>query len=84
MKAIENRKQAIQKGFGGPFIVDEEMAAQFSELPPQLKPNPNGLTDQQFKVYEDFQKLNRLAAPQPSLSSTNSASSQRLLDQEQR
>ena len=29
-----------------------------SDLPQALRPNPNGLTDDQFKVYKDFSKLN--------------------------
>lgn len=36
---------------------DEAMMAQFVDLPSQLKPNPDGLTDAQFQVYEDFERL---------------------------
>jgi hypothetical protein len=42
--AIEKRKKQVQ---GQPFR-DEEVIKQFSELPPQLQPNPNGLTNAQF------------------------------------
>ena len=33
--------------------------SQFSELPAQLQPNQNGLTPEQFQVYEDFSLLNK-------------------------
>lgn len=38
-------------------LQDEAMIAQFVDLPQQLKPSPDGLTDAQFQVYEDFERL---------------------------
>lgn len=35
------------------------MIAQFAELPQQLKPNEEGLSDAQFQVYEDFALLSK-------------------------
>ena len=46
------------KDLGIPFFRDETIISQFTELPPQLKPNQSGLTDAQFQVYEDFARLN--------------------------
>jgi hypothetical protein len=51
-QAIERRQRS--KELGITRFKDENIVAQFSELPPQLQPNHNGLTAPQFKVYEDF------------------------------
>ena len=46
MTAVENRKQAEERGIR-PYR-DNRIVAQFQELPPQLQPNQNGLTNAQF------------------------------------
>ena len=52
------------------------MIAQFADLQPQLQPNPNGLTDAQFQVYEDFQRLNTTATKRQDSATNESAGSQ--------
>ncbi len=42
-RAIDVRKRS--KEAGTTYFRDESIASQFSELPPQLQPNPNGLTE---------------------------------------
>ena len=39
---------------------------QFADLPQQLKPNEDGLSIEQFKVYEDFAHLNQIVTHNPS------------------
>ena len=36
---------------------DSKINVRIQELPAQLRPNINGLTKDQFKVYKDFSKL---------------------------
>jgi hypothetical protein len=38
--------------------LDDQYVGQFADLPQQLKPNEDGLSIEQFKVYEDFAHLN--------------------------
>ena len=53
--AMEKRRQANQRG---EQFVDEQHIANFAELPEVLRPNVNGLTQSQLRVYSDFSKLN--------------------------
>ncbi len=52
-RAIDQRKAHAA---GNPFR-DESVIRGFQDLPPQLQPNPSGLTETQFQVYEDFNRL---------------------------
>ena len=54
--AIDKRLNAAQLNRQ---FVDETYVQNFADLPDQLKPNRNGLTPQQLKVYSDFSKLNQ-------------------------
>lgn len=56
IQAVEKRKRAEELGIK--LFKDEDVVAQFVDLPPQLRPNQNGLTPAQFQVYADFAKLN--------------------------
>ena len=51
-QAVERRQRSEELGIK--LFRDENIVAQFQELPPQLQPNINGLSTAQFKVYEDF------------------------------
>ena len=53
--AMEQRKQAIARGV--PFV-DEQHVGNFTDLPDILRPNPNGLTQGQLRVYSVFSKMN--------------------------
>ena len=58
MRAIEARQAARSpQEFKNNALMDEAMLSQFAELPQQLKPSPDGLTDPQFQVYQDFARL---------------------------
>ncbi len=70
--AIEQRRNA--GGSNGPFFVEEAQAQHLSELPAQLKPNPNGLTEAQFQVYEDFSRLNTIQKPRDPATDNRGAS----------
>ena len=51
IKQIENKKQnKIDKQ------QQKELLMKMKDLPDSLKPNPQGLTEEQFKVYENFEK----------------------------
>lgn len=54
--ALEKRRRAQE--LGETTFYDDQMSVKINELPVQLRPNPNGLTEDQFKVYKDFAKLN--------------------------
>jgi hypothetical protein len=54
-QAIERRKRSQELGIR--LFRDESIVAQFQELPAQLQPNQTGLTQAQFQVYQDFQRL---------------------------
>lgn len=54
--AMERRRQALQRHVN---FVDEEYVSNFLELPELLRPNLNGLTPNQLRVYSDFSKLNQ-------------------------
>ena len=59
-KAIDVRKEA--KGSDNPTSFKDEMLVQLlSDLPPRLQPNPEGLTESQFQVYEDFDRITNFA-----------------------
>lgn len=47
-RAIEIRKRAGSQAEFKKVYIDESLIAQFSELPQQLKPNEDGLSDAQF------------------------------------
>ena len=54
-RAVEIRKRAAsQAEFRKVYVEDEGLMAQFADLPQQLKPNEEGLSEAQFQVYEDF------------------------------
>lgn len=61
-RAVEIRKRAATpaefRKTAAPYL-DENLIAQFAELPQQLKPNEEGLSDAQFQVYEDFAQLSK-------------------------
>lgn len=56
-QAIDSRLRCQELGIKQ--FRDDNIASQFNELPPQLQPNKEGLTDSQFQVYEDFQLLSQ-------------------------
>lgn len=47
-RAIEIRKRAVNQAEFRKAYIDESLIAQFSDLPQQLKPNEDGLSDAQF------------------------------------
>ena len=60
-RAIEVRKMAASaQEFRGNYI-DQSLITQFADLPQQLKPSEEGLSDAQFQVYEDFANLSRIS-----------------------
>ena len=66
IEALEKRRKS--KEAGEQFFVDKDIAASIAELPAQLQPNKGGLTQDQYKVYSDFAKLNsKTKLDQPSL-----------------
>ncbi len=56
-EALQARRQAKEAG-EKTFKDTTQLNMVVSDLPQALRPNPNGLTDDQFKVYKDFSKLN--------------------------
>lgn len=54
--AIDKRQRAQE--LGTTHFFDDTNQVHTPDLPQQLKPNTNGLTEDQFRVYTDFSKLN--------------------------
>lgn len=69
--AIFERDQIARKGDSN--FKDPNMIGILNELPKQLQPYESGLTDEQFRVYEDFQKIGKTEGAQtaPSVSLTD-------------
>ena len=55
-EALMARRKAQEAG-EKTFKDTSQMSMVVNELPAALRPNPNGLTEDQFKVYKDFSKL---------------------------
>lgn len=53
---MERRREANARG--EPFV-DQQHVANFVDLPAILRPDVNGLTKEQLRVYSDFSKLNQ-------------------------
>jgi hypothetical protein len=56
LQAVERRQRSAELGIR--LFKDETIVGQFHDLPPQLQPDPAGLSPAQFTVYQDFAKLN--------------------------
>ena len=53
-QALEKRRKATESN---EMFRDNKINIMFNQLPVQLRPNINGLTEDQFQVYKDFSKL---------------------------
>ena len=54
-QALESRRKSRE--LSEKQFRDNKINIMFNQLPVQLRPNMNGLTDDQFQVYKDFSKL---------------------------
>ena len=78
LQAVERRQRSAELGIR--LFKDETIVGHFHDLPAQLQPDPAGLSNAQFTVYQDFAKLNGEAPSLEGESGSQQSSSRRPQD----